>query len=783
MENGKPDDQEKDLDEMNLQIAQLQALTAELRSGLVGALEDLSTLKQRDSSLEEKIRGYQSDMEEKILGLRNSLNTFKEDLSAALSQIKEVNGRHRELQQSLELFHMEVGRERVSVQQRKGSKGDFASDGHKFLSSETELSVIQHYFASLPNSSPQRSTTSTQTTSSEQESACHQQQVGQSKSPVWRERRGSAENTEGQLAQENSKRQMAALELLESERVYVSYLSLLLKANITFNGSEAVHLKDKRPFPSSLRFLIQQHLELLHILQERVLKCQWQGIMGDVFMRLTSKESDFLDYYVAYLKELPECLSAVNMYSASSLKAAGLFEGDVIGNENRPPLHMLLLQPVQRIPEYLMLLQNLMKQTDSEHPDYYLLLICIQQFRAFTGQYSHLLQHNEELLLQNRKELKRSAMKQFFKTVDCGVQADEMGSPFPSGKALLQHASQVKRSKQRLLEQMQTKRFPDWEPEPRRYDTADGVTAVPFFTPDMDPRLKSAALQSIPETEQEVGSMEGLPCGRLPPGSSALADAMGEFLMSGEAAGLEGLYEDGDSLHNVSLFDNCSTASSDSSIDIAFVRCPKSHDRDPYAGGGGGGGAGRDGGYKFPSRGCVSPDEAGLMRHRPLQAVQRKSKSLNGLQLDSTVVVDSSPAKGHGSHAKLERQPSKGSASRKLQRSVSPPQKLEDEGRAAAEEELRRDHDKDSGGQPWVEQTRWRGGSENGQSAFSERSRKQDQKGGFRSSFKKLFKKKSGGDGKDKSNDKSESQTYSDNESMKTPRVTRLGDIDRGTAV
>lgn len=44
------------------------------------------------------------------------------------------------------------------------------------------------------------------------------------------------------------------------------------------------------PFPSSLRFLIQQHLELLHTLQERVLKSQWQGIMGDVFMRLTSKE-------------------------------------------------------------------------------------------------------------------------------------------------------------------------------------------------------------------------------------------------------------------------------------------------------------------------------------------------------------------------------------------------------------------------------------------------------------------------------------------------------------
>lgn len=44
----------------------------------------------------------------------------------------------------------------------------------------------------------------------------------------------------------SAQRQAVALELLESERLYVSYLSLLLKANITFNGSESISLKDKR---------------------------------------------------------------------------------------------------------------------------------------------------------------------------------------------------------------------------------------------------------------------------------------------------------------------------------------------------------------------------------------------------------------------------------------------------------------------------------------------------------------------------------------------------------
>lgn len=71
--------------------------------------------------------------------------------------------------------------------------------------------------------------------------------------------------------------------------LFVSYLYNKVKyslLSITF----FFPLRVFSPFPSSLRFLIQQHLELLHTLQERVLKCQWQGIMGDVFMRLTSKE-------------------------------------------------------------------------------------------------------------------------------------------------------------------------------------------------------------------------------------------------------------------------------------------------------------------------------------------------------------------------------------------------------------------------------------------------------------------------------------------------------------
>ncbi|XP_070697148.1 rho guanine nucleotide exchange factor 33 isoform X2 [Pempheris klunzingeri] len=815
---GMSEDKEENVDEASLEFAQLQGLVAELREGLHAALMELCELRRRDHGLEEKLQAYQTDVDDKIMGLKNSLNTFKEELNVALFHIKDVSSRQREVQKRIELLS-ETPKDVISVPHRKSSKADVlaaSGDEHICAPGQPDLSVIQHFFSSLPHGgSPQRSCTSTQTSTSEQE-AQQQQRGCSSRSPAWGERKNSRDDTETpNNLPENTKRQRVALELLESERVYVSHLSLLLKANITFNGSEALTSKDKRPFPSSLRFLIQQHLELLHTLQERVLKCQWHGIMGDVFMRLTSKESDFLDFYVSYLRELPDCLSVVTMLASSSMKSSAFLESDIAGDESKPSLHTLLLQPVQRIPEYLLLLQGLLRQTDAEHPDYYLLLVCIQQFRSFTAQYHHLLQHNQELLLHNRKEVKRSTMKQLLKTAESGMQANNIGSPYPCSSAMLEHANQVKRSKQRLLEQIQLHRFQDWDrdqdPETHGYDT-EWPSQLPFFSPDLDSlNHKPAGLGSIPESEGSERSMlcqHHLPSRptdfhQVQPGS-ALADALGEFLLPPDPPGMESLYkEDGGSLHDVSMFDRCSSGSSDSSIDIAFVKCPKapmashramaanvSTTRDVF----GNGGSQGNGYSKMPNRGCVSPDEAVMMRrnqHRPLQASQRKSKSLNGLQMDTTVSgLDGVPLSDHlhrgglGSHAKLERQGSRGSRgcptpSRKVQ---SP---LGSRGDADKQtEDLHGLLSIDSGFQSWGDESKWRSGAEeNNHTPFSERSRKQD-KGGFRSSFKKLFKKKSGDEKKEKGGEKTpENQNSCEHDTPgKNPKLVHL-EINRGTAV
>ncbi|XP_008427060.1 rho guanine nucleotide exchange factor 33 isoform X2 [Poecilia reticulata] len=806
-----PEDTTEGVEECPQEISQVQGLMVELREGLRAAVAELGELRQRDHVLEEKLQAHQTEVDDKIMGLKNSLNTFKEELNVALFHIRDMSNRQREAQRRMELLQIESNKDIIPLphrsSSRKSSRSDVlasSGDEHICTPSQSELSVYQSFFPTPPQGeSPQRSNTSTQTSTSDQEA--QQQQ----KSPSWGEKTNNRDQMEtSNNKTKNNKRQRAALELLESERIYVSHLSLLLKANISFNGSEAPTTKDKRPFPSSLRFLIQQHLELLHTLQERVLRCQWQGIMGDVFMRLTSKESDFLDFYISYLKELPDCLSVVTMLASSSMKSAAFVDCDVLGDESRPSLYTLLLQPVQRIPEYLLLLQGLLRQTEADHPDYYLLLVCVQQFRSFTAQYHHLLQHNQELLLLNRKEVQRPNMKQLLKTVEGGIQTNNIGSPYPGSNSILEHANMVKRRKQCLLEQIQSHRFQDWahsqDAQSHCYNT-EWPSQVPFFGHNLDSRNpKQTGLGSIPESEMSERSRQHNQVPTRPaefrqvqPGS-ALADALGEFLLPPDPPGMESLYdEDGVSLHDTSLFDHCSSGSSDSSIDIAFVKCPKvpqgSHhavatnvptNRDVF----GNGGSPGNGYSKLPNRGCVSPDEAVITRHnlhRPLQASQHKSKSLNGLQMENTVSgLDVGPLSDHlqrvglGSHAKLERQGSKGSKCSTPSHKVHSPLANTDK----QSSDLHGLLNIDSGIQSWADESKWRStAEENNHTPFSERSRKD--KGGFRSSFKKLFKKKTADEKKEKGGEKTpENQNGEHETSMKTPKLVHL-EINRGTAV
>ncbi|XP_012873351.1 PREDICTED: rho guanine nucleotide exchange factor 33 [Dipodomys ordii] len=438
------------------QIYQLQALASELKTGFTEAMQELSRIQHGEYALEEKVKSCRCSMEEKVTEMKNSLNYFKEELSNAMSMIQAITSKQEEMQQKIEQLQQEKRRESRKVKAKKTQKeehgtqaGPAQTQGSPFRSINIPEPVLpsEDFTNILPSQAYEKAQESRSVhvgdsnvkgmmgpavnpatpEADDNVKSCLSADI-QSKSHlssgVWRQpkdgkewgeeyvtkdhpdklkevgqgRHSSLENVlcETSLA---AKRQTVALELLESERKYVINISLILKIKATFQGSDGKrNSKERSLFPGSLRYLVQQHLDLLHALQERVLKWPRQGVLGDLFLKLTNDENNFLDYYVAYLRDLPECISLVHVVV--------LKEGD---EEIKSDIYTLFFHIVQRIPEYLIHLQNVLKFTEQEHPDYYLLLVCVQRLRVFISHYTLLFQCNEDLLIQKRKKLKNAA--------------------------------------------------------------------------------------------------------------------------------------------------------------------------------------------------------------------------------------------------------------------------------------------------------------------------------------------------------------------------------------
>ncbi|KAB0391569.1 hypothetical protein E2I00_000310 [Balaenoptera physalus] len=442
----------------------LQALASELKTGFTEAMQELSRIQHGEYALEEKVKSCRCSMEEKVTEMKNSLNYFKEELSNAMSMIQAITSKQEEMQQKIEQLQQEKRRESRKVKAKKTQKEEHGSQAGPAQAQGSPFRSINIPEPVLPSEDFTNLLPSQAYEKAQEARSMH---VGDSNVKgmmgpgEWLFSKFSfllafppfpffylpcfysISPKPGMKEPKRAKRQTVALELLESERKYVINISLILKIKATFQGSDGKrNSKERSLFPGSLRYLVQQHLDLLHALQERVLKWPRQGVLGDLFLKLTNDENNFLDYYVAYLRDLPECISLVHVVV--------LKEGD---EEIKSDIYTLFFHIVQRIPEYLIHLQNVLKFTEQEHPDYYLLLVCVQRLRVFISHYTLLFQCNEDLLIQKRKKLKKSSMAKLYKGLasqcanagqdasptagpeavrDSGIHSEEMLQPYSS---------------------------------------------------------------------------------------------------------------------------------------------------------------------------------------------------------------------------------------------------------------------------------------------------------------------------------------------------------------
>lgn len=167
----------------------------------------------------------------------------------------------------------------------------------------------------------------------------------------------------------DARRDQIANELLVTERTYVELLGICVEQFLKPLRAETTGLlpPDKvAAIFSNLEDILQMNTVLLHDLEERMQAWSEAQCIGDLFVRL----APFLRIYTAYVSNFDDASATLEACEKLPAFAAFLkerFEDPVCKGQS---LRSFLILPVQRIPRYRLLLEDMVKNTRTTHADY-----------------------------------------------------------------------------------------------------------------------------------------------------------------------------------------------------------------------------------------------------------------------------------------------------------------------------------------------------------------------------------------------------------------------------
>ncbi|XP_067901773.1 rho guanine nucleotide exchange factor 33-like [Heterodontus francisci] len=431
---------------------------------------------------------------------------------------------------------------------------------------------------------------------------------------------------------------------------------------------------------------------------------------------------------------------------------------------------------------------NILKHTEPNHPDYYLLPLCTRHFQTFISRFSHLLRYNEELLKQNRKGLKRCVI------------------PL------------VQQNKMKGLEQIQYLKSDEWELTPRSYQRLDNLEYSPHYTSDLELEPKLPPVKSFSESEHQVFCKQTRDdfnlnearsiishadplcpsennIKKLSPGSQDFLYRSLEGWIGDQGQKTPVHPEDEESIQNASLLDQCSVRSSDSSLDVHFMKAlnyipawesetidyslqltacyPVSQD-DPD--------------NMYPHHCCeTGHDVFNETQSENYSSADYRSSPSENLKVPVSLILSNtgSPALktkvGDSSQMKLF-------GTKSSQWAISSSPRSKDDSNQTSAVWMESEKDNSAIAIKLEEAHTLCKKEESKQTALGEQNRKQDPKGGFRNSFRKLFRKKSNQNSCSLENKQkfdgnpTQDAAMIENQEFKE-RVAHFSNIDRGTAV
>eukprot|EP01119_Soliformovum_irregulare_P018644 TRINITY_DN5761_c0_g1_i2.p1 TRINITY_DN5761_c0_g1~~TRINITY_DN5761_c0_g1_i2.p1 ORF type:complete len:682 (-),score=131.69 TRINITY_DN5761_c0_g1_i2:58-2034(-) len=164
------------------------------------------------------------------------------------------------------------------------------------------------------------------------------------------------------------KRKRIVMEIQQTELHYVEALNSLFNLFIQpLSHSDWITPAKVAAIFLNAHELMQFHQDFLEKLSHRVTDWSGSQIIGDLFL----SETDFLTKYVTFINGFETAMDTLT----KEMQANPRFQTFIKQTEKSPLLNYqemtgLLIQPVQRIPRYQLLLKDLIRNTEANHPDW-----------------------------------------------------------------------------------------------------------------------------------------------------------------------------------------------------------------------------------------------------------------------------------------------------------------------------------------------------------------------------------------------------------------------------
>lgn len=198
-------------------------------------------------------------------------------------------------------------------------------------------------------------------------------------------------------AADTSQRTNVAREILETEQLYVRHMQdlvtyyrtpLLQMAKTAFEGL----IPDIKDMFGNIHMIIQVNEDLVTRLSDRMDKWSSTTLIGDILLSIVP----YLKLYIEYGTNYQKALQTYNRL-LDQISFANMLEIQRANTLNNLSLDFLLIMPVQRIPRYNLLITELLKCTESDHPDYQNLKNALELTKEVTEKMNETIRKTENL--------------------------------------------------------------------------------------------------------------------------------------------------------------------------------------------------------------------------------------------------------------------------------------------------------------------------------------------------------------------------------------------------